>query len=491
MTISLIFICIFTGTGIGWLTSYLIFNKINRNLTLKYKNHQILYEKNLIIFEQDLKNESNFRNILEKKLQNEQKITYELHGTLSAAKENLKLLDYYKQQHEQICHELKIQINQNHNQNIKINELNTKFEEYKLSIKEKEKFFINHEHRIKIQFEHLTNQIIEQNRLKINEQNQLVLNQILQPFREQLNNFENQIQNNFLKSEQTKHELTYEIHQLHQLNTQITQETVNLTNALKGNNKTQGNWGEVILTRTLELSGMREGHEFHLQINIQQADGRKAQPDVIVHLPNEKEVIIDSKMSLTAYERYFNSTNKKNQDLALHEHIQSLRTHIKSLNKKDYQSLFGLKTLDYILMFIPIESALTIAIEKEVSLLTDAMNCNIMLVSPTTLLIALRTINNLWRYKHQNYNAIKIAEKASRLYDKLRLFVDDLNKIGLYLNKAETTYNAAKNKFFEGKGNIINQAESFKSLGVQIKQSITTTSNIPNLITSTNNNKPT
>lgn len=478
ITVCTIFTYLLVSVSVGCLIVMFFVKKKEKYRIRKYQNYCIAYEKDLAIFAQNLKNESNLRNDVEKRLKDESQITYELYGKLSAAKESLKSLDYYKQKYEQVNHELSAQTDLNHDQQLKINELNIRIAAYKLSIEEKEKLLFHYDKQLKIQFENLSNQIFEQNRSKTNEQNRLTLEQVLQPFRKQLDSFKNQIQDNFFKEEQTRHALTYEVHNLHQLNTKITQETINLTKALKGSNKIQGNWGEVILTRTLEVSGMREGHEFHIQTNFTQIDShRKLQPDAVVHLPNGRNVIIDSKLSLIAYERFFNSDNEKDRILALNEHVHSLRTHMKSLNKKDYQKLFGINTLDYILMFVPIETALTVALEKEPSLLTDAMLCNIMLVSPTTLLIALRTINNLWRYEYQNYHARKIAEKASRLYDKLRLFIDDLDKIGLYLNKAEVTYNAAKNKFSKGKGNIISQAESFRALGVQVKNPIIITDN--------------
>ncbi|ADV33996.1 DNA recombination protein rmuC-like protein [Candidatus Blochmanniella vafra str. BVAF] len=473
MKIISIIIYITIGTAIGIIFFYIFSKKLIKKNIQKYKDNCITYEKSLNTTLQNLKHESTFRNEIEKKLYNKTHIIHELHSKLSATEERLKSLDHYRHQYERLCNELKIQLNINHEQALQLKELCVRFEEYKISTINKEKILINNEHRLTMQFENLANRIFDQNRNTINEQNRLTLDNILHPLREQINIFINQIQNNFSKEERMRHDLTYEIHKLHQLNTKITQETINLTQALKGNNKIQGNWGEMILTKALEASGMREGYEFHLQVSMtKEINGRKLQPDVIVHLPHGKDVVIDSKISLIAYERYFNSNNEQDKRLAINDHIQSLRTHIKSLNKKNYQELFQLNTLDYILMFIPIESAFTIAIEKESSLLTDAMNKNIMLVSPTTLLIALRTINNLWRYEHQNFNAKKIAEKAGRLYDKLKLFMDDLNKIGQYLNKAEIIYNSAKNKFSEGKGNIISQAENFRTLGVQIKHPI-------------------
>ncbi|WP_331828539.1 DNA recombination protein RmuC [Candidatus Blochmannia sp. SNP] len=456
-----------------------VFCKIIKKRCIKrYKNDCKAHENALGIIKQNLKNESDLRHNIEQKLQNKSQIIYELYGKLSTTEERLKLLDHYHQKSEQLNHELHIQLNLNHTQELKLQELSIRLEEYKLATKEKQKLFTDSENRLAMQFENLANRIFEQNGYKIDKQNRITLDRMLYPLKEQLEGFKNQIQNNIEKEKQARHTLTYEIRNLHQLNAKITQETINLTQALKGNNKTQGSWGEVILTRALEASGMREGHEFHVQVSIKQTNGHRLQPDVIIHLPQGKDVVIDSKISLVAYERYFNSNNEEDRQLAITDHVHSLRAHIKSLSKKDYQKLFGLNTLDYILMFVPIESAFMLAIEKEASLLTDAMRYNIMLISPTTLLIALRTINNLWRYEYQNCHSKKIADKAGRLYDKLRLFMDDLNKIGLYLNKAEIIYNAAKNKFSEGKGNIISQAESFRALGVQIKQPI-----IPNEIT--------
>ncbi|WP_420022260.1 DNA recombination protein RmuC [Blochmannia endosymbiont of Camponotus sp. C-046] len=457
---------------IGFLISGIFFQIIRKSYIKKYHNDYAAHKNALSVMTQNLKNESASRYNIEQKLQKESQIVYELHGKLSTAEERLKLLDHYHQKCEKLNHELHMQLNLNHAQELKLQELNIRLEEHKLATEEKQKLFIDNENRLTMQFENLANRIFDQSGYKIDKQNRITLEKTLYPLREQLEGFKSQIENNFSKEEQSRHALTYEIHNLHQLNTKITQETINLTQALKGNNKTQGSWGEIILTRALEASGMREGHEFHVQVSIKQTDGNKLQPDVIIHLPHGKDVIIDSKVYLVAYERYFNSDNEKDQRSAIIEHVNSLRAHIKLLSKKDYQKLFGLNTLDYILKFVPIESAFMLAIKKEASLLTDAMRYNIMLISPTTLLIALRTINNLWRYEYQNCHAKKIADKAGRLYDKLRLFMDDLNKIGLYLNKAEVIYSAAKNKFSEGKGNIISQAEGFRALGVQIKQPI-------------------
>lgn len=458
---------------IGSLITGILFNTMKKNSIKKFKNHyELTKNQTLRIITQNFQQESNIRYEVEKKLQKKLQLIYELNNKLSTVEAHLKLCDYYQQQYAQSQKDLHLQIDLNHKQELKLQALNARLEEHKLITEEKRKLILENEKQLTMQFENLAHRIFTQHEDTINKKNQITLNNILFPFKEQLEQFHNQIQNNFSQEAKIKHSLTYEIRNLHQLNSKITQETINLTQALKGKNKIQGNWGEVILTRALEAAGMREGYEFHVQKTMIQTNGHKLQPDVIVHLPKNKEIIIDSKISLTAYERYFNSQNEQNRKTAIIDHICSIRTHITSLSKKNYHNLPGINTLDYVLMFIPIESAFIIAIEKESSLLTEAIKHNIMLVSPTTLLIALKTINNLWRYNNLNDHAKKISDKAGRLYDKLRLFVEDLNKIGQYLNKAEIIYNTAKNKFSEGKGNIISQIENLRTLGIQIKQPI-------------------
>lgn len=269
-----------------------------------------------------------------------------------------------------------------------------------------------------------------------------------------------------------RHTLAHEIRNLQQLNAQMAQEALNLTRALKGDNKTQGNWGEVVLTRVLEASGLREGYEYQTQVSIETDNRARMQPDVIVRLPQGKDVVIDAKMTLVAYERYFNAEDDYTREAALQEHIASVRNHMRLLGRKDYQQLPGLRSLDYVLMFIPVEPAFLLAIDRQPELISEALKNNIMLVSPTTLLVALRTIANLWRYEHQSRNAQKIAERAGRLYDKMRLFVDDMSAIGQGLDKAQDNYRQAMKKLASGRGNLLVQAESFRELGVEVKREI-------------------
>lgn len=328
------------------------------------------------------------------------------------------------------------------------------------------------EEALKTQFSHLAQQVLEKKSEDFAKDNQRNIDALLAPLKAQLGDFKQQVQHSHDAETKQRHELKHEIHSLKQLNQQMAQDAINLTKALKGDNKQQGNWGEIILERILQESGLRDGHEYQTQSHHRNDDGKAYRPDVIVHLPDNKDIIIDSKVSLTGYERYFNSDDELERQLALKEHIQSLRSHIKELGAKDYHQLKGVRTLDYVLLFIPIEPAFLLAIEHEPNLISYALDHNIMLVSPTNLLVALRTINNLWRIDQQNKNAQIIAQKASKLYDKIRLFGDDLLNVSQHINKANQSVELAIKKLSTGKGNIISQVQGFSDLGVEIKKPI-------------------
>ncbi|CDH32797.1 DNA recombination protein RmuC, partial [Xenorhabdus bovienii] len=396
----------------------------------------------------------------------------ELHSQLAISHEKLEQSHYWRTECEQLNQELLAQREINSVQEVELRELSTRLEESRLAAEEKQRLLINSEQRLNTQFENLANRIFEQNRRRTDEYSRQSLNDLLMPFREQLDGFRSQVQDSFGQEARERHTLTHEIRNLQQLNAQMAKEAINLTKALKGDNKMQGDWGEMVLARVLESSGLREGYEFHTQVNIKTENGERFQPDVIVHLPQEKDVIIDAKMSLIAYERYFNSDDDTQQAQALQEHINSIKGHIRGLSRKDYQQLPGLRSLDYVLMFIPVEPAYLVALNQAPELLDEALKHNIMLVSPSTLLVAVRTINNLWRYEYQSQNARLIADKATRMYDKMRLFVDDMQGLGHSLNKAQESYHLAMKKLAEGRGNLISQAEGFRDLGVDVKRPI-------------------
>lgn len=396
----------------------------------------------------------------------------EIYGELTAARQDLLQQQHWKDECEQLNRELRTQLEINSTQEADLRELTTLLEQTRLHAEDKHRQMMNSEQRLSEQFENLANRIFEQSGRKVEEQNRQSLNGLLMPLREQLDGFRRQVQESFGQEARERHTLTHEIRNLQQLNAQMAQEALNLTKALKGDNKTQGNWGEVVLTRVLEASGLREGHEYQTQVNIQLENNSRMQPDVIVRLPQGKDVVIDAKMTLVAYERHYNGDDELTRESALNEHIAAVRNHIRLLSRKDYQQLPGLRSLDYVLMFIPIEPAFLVAVDRQPELISEALRNNIMLVSPTTLLVALRTIANLWRYEHQSRNAQQIAERAGRLYDKMRLFVDDMSAIGQSLDKAQDNYRQAMKKLASGRGNILVQADAFRELGVEVKREI-------------------
>ncbi|MFJ3459317.1 DNA recombination protein RmuC [Scandinavium goeteborgense] len=397
---------------------------------------------------------------------------HELDIELNAAKQQLAQNTHWRDECELLTNELRSLREINTSLEADLREVSTRLESTQLHAEDKIRQMVNSEQRLSEQFENLANRIFEHSNRRVDEQNRQSLHGLLTPLREQLDGFRRQVQDSFGKEAQERHTLAHEIRNLQQLNAQMTQEAVNLTKALKGDNKTQGNWGEVVLTRVLEASGLREGHEYQTQVSIETDTRARMQPDVIVRLPQGKDVVIDAKMTLVAYERYFNADDDYTREAALQEHIASVRNHIRLLGRKDYQQLPGLRSLDYVLMFIPVEPAFLLALDRQPELITEALKNNIMLVSPTTLLVALRTIANLWRYEHQSRNAQQIADRASRLYDKMRLFVDDMSAIGQGLDKAQDNYRQAMKKLASGRGNLLAQAESFRGLGVEVKREI-------------------
>lgn len=449
------------GLGIGWILAQLRTGQQQA----AHATERRLREEAQRHLEQQLENAR------QQLLQREQELR-QLHGSLSAAQEKLQQLDYWRSECEQLNRELRNQLEVNSAQEAELREVTIRLEETRFAAEEKQRLLTNSEQRLSAQFENLANRIFENSGRRVDEQNRQSLNSLIGPLREQLDGFRRQVNESFGQEARERHTLAHEIRQLQQLNAQMAQEAINLTKALKGDNKIQGNWGEVVLSRVLEASGLRQGYEYETQVSVQLEQQGRMQPDVIVRLPQGKDVVIDAKMTLVAYERYFNAGDEVTREQALQEHVSAMRSHIRLLGRKDYQQLPGLRSLDYVLMFIPVEPAFLLAIDRQPEIISEALQQNIMLVSPTTLLVALRTINNLWRYEHQSRNAQRIADRAARLYDKMRLFVDDMSGIGHNLDKAQQSYRLAMKKLAEGRGNLIAQSEAFRSLGVEIKRSI-------------------
>lgn len=317
------------------------------------------------------------------------------------------------------------------------------------------------------QFKVLANEILEDKSKRFTEQNQTNINQLLEPLKVKITEFQGKVHEVYVQEGKDRSALAEQVKQLMALNNQLSKDAHNLTSALKGQAKTQGNWGELILERVLEASGLRKGHEYDVQESHTRADGSRAQPDVVVHLPEDKHLIIDAKVSLTAYEEHANAETDHQRDAAMKRHLDSVRAHIRELSEKNYQQLYGLKSLDFVLMFIPVEPAFMLAISHDSELWQDAWKKNVLLVSPSTLLFVVRTVAHLWRQEQQNRNAQEIANRGAELYDKLAGFVEDLDSLGAKLQQAQKAYDGAYSKFTGGRGNVIRQAEMLKELGVK------------------------
>lgn len=339
------------------------------------------------------------------------------------------------------------------------------------NLKEKIELLENSKESLKQEFENLANKLFEENTKKSNTN----LNQMLTPFKEQLNMFGKRV--NDIYSEETKQRtsLLTEIKNLKDLNNQISQDAINLTKALKGENKTQGDWGELILSKILEQTGLREGIEYTTQGSFTDNEGKRLRPDVIVHLPANKDIVIDSKVSLNAYLKFTESNDEVERELATKELVKSIYAHIKGLSVKSYENIDAVNTLDFVLMFIPIEGAFMLAASKDNNLFKIAFENNIMLVSPSTLFATLRTVENIWRYEHQNENALIISKKAADLYDKFASFVNDIETIGVNITRTQKSYDEAMKKLSLGKGNLLRRSEEFIELGVKAKKKIDTT----------------
>lgn len=317
------------------------------------------------------------------------------------------------------------------------------------------------------QFKALAGEILEEKAKRFTEQNQANIGQLLEPLKVRLTEFQGKVEEVYVQEGKERSALAQQVKHLMDLNRQLSDDAHNLTRALKGSSKTQGNWGEMILEKILESSGLRKGQEYDLQESHTRDDGSRVQPDAIIHLPEERHIVVDAKVSLTAYEEYVNAEHDSGRDMAVRRHLDSVRGHIKALSEKNYQDIHGVKSLDFVLMFIPVEPAFMLAISQDNELWQDAWKRNVLLVSPSTLLFVVRTVAHLWRQEQQNRNAQEIARRGAELYDKLVGFVEDLKGIGNRLDQAQSEYNKACGKFVGGRGNVIRQAEMLKELGVK------------------------
>ncbi len=326
--------------------------------------------------------------------------------------------------------------------------------------------------QFRLEFKNLANEILEEKSKKFTEQNREKLDQLLKPLGQKITEFQQRVEETHREDIKGRSALDQHLKMLQEMNQKMSDEAKNLTKALKGDTKQQGNWGEVILQRILEKSGLRKGFEYTTQESSTTEDGRRLQPDVIVSLPDEKKLVVDSKVSLTAYERYSSADEEEEAQKMLKLHVASLRTHVKGLSAKNYEQIHGFKSPDFVLMFIPIEPAFSLAMQNDPELYNEAFERNIIIVSPTTLLATLATIENVWKQEYQNRNAMEIAKRGGLLYDKFVGFVDNLKDVGKRIRQTEQAYNAAMNQLSEGAGNLVGQAEKLRELGANASKKL-------------------
>ena len=354
--------------------------------------------------------------------------------------------------------------------------LNARYEEEIKASAEKLVVLQDAKDELSKEFKLLANQIFEDKAKQFSSANKEQLELMLKPFREQITNFSTQTKEQFLTHSKETYLLKDELFRLKQMNDRLSNDAQNLTKALKGENKTQGNWGEIILENILEQSGLRKGVEYELQATLKSEEGKSYRPDVIIHMPEDRDIIIDSKVSLVAYERFVNAEDEPSKLQALKEHITSISSHVKGLSAKKYERLEGVNTLDFVLLFLPIEGAFLLALEHDGEFFKNAYEQNILVVSPSTLLVTLRTIEHIWRTQHQEEHAKKIADEAEAMYDKLVGFVDEMQKVGVHLQKAQLSYETSMNRLKTGRGNVIKRAENIVKLGLKPKKTLGITS---------------
>ena len=410
------------------------------------------------------------RNLSLKSIAGERQKTSELDKRNSAINERLNMMEEEKSKlDEEIAHE-------RHN-NTALNarlagkdadykNLEEKLEEQKKEIEEIQKKFT-------LEFENIATRILKQHSQEFTESNQKNIGQILNPLKEKIGQFEKKVQETYIDGLKDRTELKTELKKLMELNQQISEEAGNLTRALKSDTKKMGNWGEMILERILEQSGLVKGQEYETQYTDRNEAGEIIRPDVIIHLPEKKHIIIDSKVSLLAYDSYVNAEEDNAREGFRKAHIDSIREHVRGLSEKKYQEAVTLDVPDFILLFMPLESAFSLAIQKDPGLFNFAWQRKIVIVSPTTLLATLKTVEAIWEHEKQTQNAMEIARHGGRLYDKFYNFLTDLENIGKHIDNLQTTYTNAHKKLTDGRGNLIRQVEKLKQLGVKTEKSLT------------------
>lgn len=387
-------------------------------------------------------------------------------AVLEKERQTSKLETLLKEKEEQLlaARENIIQLNLVKDHHI---ELQARLEEKDVQLKSKEQMMEESKTVLLKEFELTANKLFDAKQQSFNQSSKQNLEVVLSPFKQQLSEFNKQVGDVYHKENVQRNQLIGQISELQKQTKQISDDANNLASALKGDNKVQGQWGEIILERLLEQSGLEKGREYETQASYKNDEGKNFRPDVVIHLPEEKDIVIDSKVTLVEYERYVNESNEEKKTQFLKGHVESVRTHIKGLSLKKYEQLEGLRTLDFVFMFIPIEAAYVAAVQSVPTLFKEAYDKNIMIVSPSSLMVALRTVETMWRYEKQNANAEKIASSAGRLYDQFVLVMTAIEDVGNYIGKASDSYDTVLNRVSRGRGNILKRIVDLKKLGAK------------------------
>lgn len=371
-----------------------------------------------------------------------------------------ELIDYHKD-YQRVSNALAAKEQFSENLHQKLREQKTELEET--------------QQRLTSEFENIANRLLEEKSQKFTTQNQENLNTVLQPLKEKIKEFEERVERTYIDETKDRISLKEEIIKLRELNMQLSSDASQLASALKGDSKTQGDWGEYRLEMLLERAGLSKDIHFKTQLNFKDSDGKDKRPDFIINLPEDKQLVIDSKVSLTAYESYYNAENEEDRNHYLKAHVASIRKHLKDLNSKKYEQLYQINTPDYLIMFVPIEPAFAIAVQEDKNLFLEALDKNIVLVTTSTLLATMRTVAYIWKQENQKSHVLEIAKQSGLLYDKFCLFVDDLQEIGKRLNNAQVAYQGAMNKLTESKkfgDTLVGRAERIKALGANASKSL-------------------
>ncbi len=337
---------------------------------------------------------------------------------------------------------------------------------------EQEQYIQELQHKFKLEFEHLANKILEDKTSKFTESNRINLDLILNPLKENIKAFEQKVEKVYKDESDERNMLKGVISQLMLQSKQIQEDANNLTKALKGDNKKQGNWGEIILEKVLERSGLVKDREYRVQASLNHVEGNRLQPDVLIDLPDEKHVVIDSKVSLIAYERLLSADSEEERTIYIKQHVNSIKGHIQNLSGKNYQDLYQINSPDFVLLFIPIESSFGIAVQEDAELFNYAWDRKVVIVSPSTLLATLRTVASIWKQERQNRNVLEIARLSGSMYEKYIGFLNDMESLGKNLRNSQDCYDKALNKLSHGAGNLTTTAEKIKRLGAKTNKQI-------------------